>query len=310
MSLLSAKPAMSLPLALDSALKAMLMNHNVSSWKIASEGQNPTVVLRLKPNRPLQDGERWHTDRSEAYRRKTPSQIARDRRRVEEYRQRFTKDKEDYTPVFSIDRRDVRQRGDYDSGSVCVVASDNGIELDDSVDRGVPAEESVSRPTVLCAAGLEVERGGTVERGESASSDTGRHVQAPVEPSPAGVLPVVGAEVRATRGEQETTSAMDLRDGARAYGGRDVEATAEAAGSADRGVSEKDRDSEASKDTDCTREEENMNLSKPQPLWWYFSPLPRGSTEDADEDGCFPYSVTAARATQSDARDVETATDS
>ena len=83
---------MELPIALDVTLKALLSCHSVQSWKIATEGQNPTVILRLRPEtqkRACQDGA--HSIDTVAFKRKPPSQIQRDRRRAEEfynYRQR------------------------------------------------------------------------------------------------------------------------------------------------------------------------------------------------------------------------------
>ena len=75
-------------MALDTAMKALLSCHSVFSWKIASETQNPVIILRLRPDSPLsvsQNGERAETV---AFRRKPPCQIQRDKRRAEEYRQR------------------------------------------------------------------------------------------------------------------------------------------------------------------------------------------------------------------------------
>ena len=80
---------MDLPKALDTVLKALLSDHSISSWKVAAEGQNPTMVLRLSPRREpyvCQDGVR--VDTSAVYRRKPPSQINRDKRRMNNFRSR------------------------------------------------------------------------------------------------------------------------------------------------------------------------------------------------------------------------------
>ena len=77
---------MDLPIALDVTLKALLSCHSVQSWKIATEGQNPTVILRLRPE-TQQSACHKRVDTG-AFKRKPPSQILRDRRRVEEYRQK------------------------------------------------------------------------------------------------------------------------------------------------------------------------------------------------------------------------------
>ena len=78
---------MDIPKALDTVLKALLSDHSISSWKVAAEGQNPTIVLRLCPRREpnvYQDGVR--IDTSAVYRRKPPSQINRDKRRMDNFR--------------------------------------------------------------------------------------------------------------------------------------------------------------------------------------------------------------------------------
>ena len=78
---------MELPIALETALKALLSFHSVSSWKITAEGPNPTVILRLRPENQPSACESVRVD-SCSFRRKTPSQLYRDRRRAEEFRQR------------------------------------------------------------------------------------------------------------------------------------------------------------------------------------------------------------------------------
>ena len=80
---------MDLPKALDDVLKALLNGHSISSWKVAADGQNPTVILRLQPLRVPnvpQDGVR--VDNTVAFRRKPPSQINRDRRRMNDFKLR------------------------------------------------------------------------------------------------------------------------------------------------------------------------------------------------------------------------------
>ena len=71
---------------MDVSLKALLSCHSVYSWKIATEGQNPTVVLRLRPE--TQQSVCQSSVNTVAFKRKPPSQINRDRRRAEEYKHR------------------------------------------------------------------------------------------------------------------------------------------------------------------------------------------------------------------------------
>ena len=79
---------MELPIALDTALKALLSCHSVYSWKIAAEGQNPTVILRLRPETQPSAHENGSRVDTVTFKRKPPSQIHRDRRRAEEFKQR------------------------------------------------------------------------------------------------------------------------------------------------------------------------------------------------------------------------------
>ena len=70
---------MDLPIALDTALKALLSCHAVNSWKITAEGPNPTVILRLRPaeNQPSACHSTTRAD-NVSFKRKTPCQIHRD----------------------------------------------------------------------------------------------------------------------------------------------------------------------------------------------------------------------------------------
>ena len=87
------KPAMEmLPKALEKALGALLCDHSVSSWKIAAEGPNPTIVLRLRPSGQSQ--ENGYCIQRKTFRAKPPSQVERDRRRWVEYNQRFDSKKD------------------------------------------------------------------------------------------------------------------------------------------------------------------------------------------------------------------------
>ena len=80
---------MELPIALDTALKALLSCHAVSSWKIAAEGQNPTVILRLRPEKqPSARHNGACVVDTVTFKRKPPSQIQRDRRRAEDFKQK------------------------------------------------------------------------------------------------------------------------------------------------------------------------------------------------------------------------------
>ena len=72
-------------MALEGILETLLSNHVVASWKVTSEGHNyPTVVLRFKPVSENQDGVP-----TQLYRRKSQSQLLRDRQRLAVHKQRL-----------------------------------------------------------------------------------------------------------------------------------------------------------------------------------------------------------------------------
>ena len=93
---------MDLPIALDASLRALLTSHAISSWKIAAERQNLTVILRL---RPVHVQSVCHSGLSHvnnvAFRRKSPSQMQRDRQRMQTFRQR------DYAENVSVPRTNL-----------------------------------------------------------------------------------------------------------------------------------------------------------------------------------------------------------
>ena len=81
-------PAMDLPKALDAALKALLINHSISSFKVDDSRHSPAVIIRLSPLRVssvCQDGVPAHVN---TFRRKPPSQVKRDRERMDDFKHR------------------------------------------------------------------------------------------------------------------------------------------------------------------------------------------------------------------------------
>ena len=77
-----------LPRALDNMLGVLLCDHTVSSWKIAANGPNPTVVLRLRQTHQSQEHGYQYRAQTKLYRTKPPSQVERDRKRAAQFRQR------------------------------------------------------------------------------------------------------------------------------------------------------------------------------------------------------------------------------
>ena len=99
---------MELPLALETALKALLSQHSISSWKISGERENLAVILRLRPEtqqseRHSHSGVRFDTV---SYKRKPPCQINRDRRRADEFRHR----REYIETTAVVEQREAAQR--------------------------------------------------------------------------------------------------------------------------------------------------------------------------------------------------------
>jgi len=78
-------PVVGLPTTLEVTLGALLQQHCITSWKVCGEGEQTTVVLRLKAG--SSDGNMAGQQTPVYFRRKPPSQTNRDRRRTEERRQ-------------------------------------------------------------------------------------------------------------------------------------------------------------------------------------------------------------------------------
>ena len=80
---------MEMPKALETVLSALLDNHTVTSWKVAAEpGNNPAVVIRLRPKRDSQDSQNGEIN-THVYRRKTASQVKRDKARLADFKNRL-----------------------------------------------------------------------------------------------------------------------------------------------------------------------------------------------------------------------------
>ena len=70
---------MELPVALESALGAVLDTHVVASWKLtADNASDPVLVVRLKPVLENQHG----SVNTHGYKRKTANQMKRDKERM------------------------------------------------------------------------------------------------------------------------------------------------------------------------------------------------------------------------------------
>ena len=87
-------PVAGLPAAVEGTLEVLLMENQLSSWKVSSEGSKTVVVLRLTALTSMAE---HNTHTVQQYRRKPPSQQNRDKKRAEEYSKRFSQQKERQT---------------------------------------------------------------------------------------------------------------------------------------------------------------------------------------------------------------------
>ena len=87
-------PVAGLPAAVEGTLEVLLMENQLSSWKVSSEGSKTVVVLRLTALTSMAE---HNTHTVQQYRRKPPSQQNRGKKRAEEYSKRFSQQKERQT---------------------------------------------------------------------------------------------------------------------------------------------------------------------------------------------------------------------
>eukprot|EP00745_Piridium_sociabile_P026525 TRINITY_DN4238_c0_g1_i6.p1 TRINITY_DN4238_c0_g1~~TRINITY_DN4238_c0_g1_i6.p1 ORF type:complete len:306 (-),score=64.70 TRINITY_DN4238_c0_g1_i6:208-1125(-) len=87
-------PVTGFPATLERTLTALMVDNAISSWKVAGEGDNTTVVLRLKPvSTPATTTTNMagpvlnRSTQIQYFRRKPPSQIRRDQERARQQRQ-------------------------------------------------------------------------------------------------------------------------------------------------------------------------------------------------------------------------------
>ena len=87
-------PVAGLPAAVEGTLEVLLMENQLSSWKVSSVGPKTVVVLRLTDLTSMAE----HSTHSvQQYRRKLPSQQNRDEKRAGDHSKRFSQQKERQT---------------------------------------------------------------------------------------------------------------------------------------------------------------------------------------------------------------------
>ena len=92
-------PVTGFPATLERTLSALIMDNDISSWKVAGEGDNTTVVLPLKPvsgpatsTTDMVDPVLNRDTQIQYYRRKAPCQVRRDKQRARHHHQRSVTD--------------------------------------------------------------------------------------------------------------------------------------------------------------------------------------------------------------------------
>ena len=98
-------PVAGLPAAVEGTLEVLLMENQLSSWKVSSVGPKTVVVLRLTD---LTSVAEHSTNTVQQYRRKPPSQQNRDKKRAGDHSKRFSQQKERQT-----DRLRNQQASDF-----------------------------------------------------------------------------------------------------------------------------------------------------------------------------------------------------
>jgi hypothetical protein len=84
-------PSSGLPASLESLLRSLFEANTLSSFKIESKEEKTFVVLRLTSVSGEQHGAKSDSHTVTAFRRKSPAQVARDKRRAEQHRLNKTK---------------------------------------------------------------------------------------------------------------------------------------------------------------------------------------------------------------------------
>jgi hypothetical protein len=87
-------PLQGLPTSLENLLHYVLKENKISSFKLECQGEKSVVVLRLTA---LTEQEAAMADTSTTFRRKSPSQVKRDKRRAEQFKASKTKTGESST---------------------------------------------------------------------------------------------------------------------------------------------------------------------------------------------------------------------
>ena len=120
---------MELPKVLESVMCVLLNSHFVSSWKVAAESRNPTIILRLCPVSENQNGD----VNTVAYRRKSSSQMNRDKQRMANFKQRS--EAENQRSVDTSSSNQVRQSDNARDSVYVHEEKHTGVTLGDTKQR-------------------------------------------------------------------------------------------------------------------------------------------------------------------------------
>ena len=186
-------PAMDLPKALDAALKALLSSHSISSFKVDDSRHSPAVIIRLSPlcvPSVCKDGVPERVVSTTVYRKKPPSQVNRDKRRMDNFIHRSTSDRVKNQTVNVTDislpvkegSSNMRVNHCYESDKKCTVETKErdshvdtpchtGVTLEGATDGevSVPAEDAGSEAATLsthppASAGVAVSKDDTIRK--------------------------------------------------------------------------------------------------------------------------------------------------
>ena len=151
-----------LPAAVSAAIESLLLDNELTSWKLAFDGKSTVAVLRFTPTIETTNGERTTT----SYRKKTASQIRRDQQRSE----RRHKEREnskcdqkcsvDISSVCDAEKSGVACNSDVPMSVLIDSVSELGRISDSTCDTTCPQKGARSKPSesdgVLGSTGVPV----------------------------------------------------------------------------------------------------------------------------------------------------------
>ena len=149
-------PVAGLPAAVEKTLTALLCDNAVSSWKIAGEGDNTVVVLRLKPvdtaDTVMADPALNRSSQVQYYRRKPPGQVRRDQERARQQMRKHQAEQQQNSechvlpPLFDtqIDQQHDTENDEHNTSTQENNTPADVLECQDTVDMLSSANDNVT----------------------------------------------------------------------------------------------------------------------------------------------------------------------